>query len=87
MDELRDYRFYANDMLHPNDLGVTYIWEKFKRVWIAQGAWPTMEKVATMQSGLDHRSFNPESLKHQEFLKALDQKIAYLQKEFPFMKF
>ncbi|MEQ8218519.1 MAG: GSCFA domain-containing protein [Arenibacter sp.] len=87
MDELRDYRFYANDLVHPNDLAITYIWEKFVSVWIAQDAWPTMEKVAAVQSGLNHRPFNPESLKHQEFLKALDKKITYLQKEYPFMKF
>jgi len=87
MDELRDYRFYANDLVHPNDLAITYIWEKFVSVWIAQEAWPTMEKVAAVQSGLNHRPFNPESLKHQEFLKALDQKITYLQKKYPHMKF
>jgi hypothetical protein len=87
MDELRDYRFYANDLVHPNDLAITYIWEKFVSVWIAQDAWPTMEKVAAVQSGLNHRPFNPESLRHQEFLKALDKKITYLQKEYPFMKF
>ena len=87
MDELRDYRFYGNDLVHPNDLAITYIWEKFVSVWIAQEAWPTMEKVAAVQSGLNHRPFNPESLKHQEFLKALDQKITYLQKKYPYMKF
>tara|TARA_R110002096_G_scaffold433557_1_gene652478 strand:- start:323 stop:1267 length:945 start_codon:yes stop_codon:yes gene_type:complete len=87
MDELRDYRFYGNDLVHPNDLAITYIWKKFVSVWIAQEAWPTMEKVAAVQSGLNHRPFNPESLKHQEFLKALDQKITYLQKKYPYMKF
>lgn len=87
MDELRDYRFYGNDLVHPNDLAISYIWEKFVSVWIAQEAWPTMEKVAAVQSGLNHRPFNPESLKHQEFLKALDQKITYLQKKYPYMKF
>jgi len=87
MDELRDYRFYANDLVHPNSLAIDYIWEKFVFMWIAQETWPIMEKVAAVQSGLNHRPFNSESLKHREFLKALDQKITYLQKEYPFMKF
>ncbi|RAJ07983.1 GSCFA domain-containing protein [Arenibacter echinorum] len=87
MDELRDYRFYANDLVHPNDLAITYIWEKFKTVWISETSYKTMDEVLAIQKGLQHRPFNLESEKHQEFLKALDQKITYLQKEYPFMKF
>src|SRR5690606_41752639 len=36
MDELRDYRFYAEDMIHPNQTAINYIWEKFKMVWISE---------------------------------------------------
>ncbi|MCM4150938.1 GSCFA domain-containing protein [Arenibacter sp. N53] len=87
MDELRDYRFYDTDMVHPNQLAIDYIWEKFASVWIATESMAVMEKVVAVQNGLNHRPFNPESPKHQEFLKTLDQKITYLQKEYPFMKF
>jgi len=87
MDELRDYRFYDTDMVHPNQLAIDYIWEKFTSVWIAKESMAVMDKVVAVQNGLNHRPFNPESLKHQEFLKSLDQKITYLQKEYPFMKF
>ncbi|MEZ4969650.1 MAG: GSCFA domain-containing protein [Flavobacteriaceae bacterium] len=87
MDELRDYRFYATDLVHPNDLAIAYIWEKFKRVWMAETCFNTMDQVEAIQKGLQHRPFNAESEKHQEFLKTLDKKIAYLQMEYPFMKF
>jgi len=87
MDELRDYRFYTTDMLHPNRLAVDYIWEKFAAVWIAEGDRTTMEKVAVVQRGLQHRPFNVVSDSHQKFVKALEEKIAYLQKEYPFMTF
>lgn len=87
MDELRDYRFYGDDLVHPNDMAIEYLWDKFKTVWIDQEALPVMEKVAAVQRGLKHRPFNPVSEKHREFLKALDLKIAYLQKKYPYMKF
>ncbi len=87
MDELRDYRFYGNDLVHPNDLAVNYIWEKFKTVWVLENSYSAMDEVASIQKGLDHRPFSQESEKHKEFLKTLDKKIANLQKEYPFMKF
>jgi len=87
MDELRDYRFYKADMVHPNQLAIDYIWEKFVEVWITPTAYPTMEKVDNVKKSLQHRPFNPESEQHQTFIKSLRKKITYLQKEYPFMEF
>lgn len=87
MDELRDYRFYEIDMVHPNQLAVNYIWERFSEVWIASKVYPTMEKVDAIQKGLRHRPFNPDSEEHQRFLKSLEEKITYLKEEYPFMIF
>ena len=87
MDELRDYRFYKTDMVHPSQLAIDYIWEKFKEVWISPQSYPMMEKVDTIQKGLLHRPFNASSEKHQLFLKSLGEKITYLKEEYPFMKF
>ncbi|WP_047247507.1 GSCFA domain-containing protein [Maribacter thermophilus] len=87
MDELRDYRFYAQDMVHPNELAIDYIWKKFQYVWISDTAEETMAKVAEVERGLRHRPFNPDSEAHKKFQKVLDQKIAYLKSEYPFMNF
>lgn len=87
MDELRDYRFYKEDMVHPSELAVDYIWERFKSVWIAERAYPTMDEVDAVQKGLRHRPFNPDSEAHQKFKTSLHSKIAYLQERYPFMKF
>nr|WP_299073109.1 GSCFA domain-containing protein [uncultured Allomuricauda sp.] len=87
MDELRDYRFYGTDMVHPNALAIDYIWEKFKWVWIAPESNVSMEKVEAIQKGLQHRPFNPDSEEHQKFKKSLQTKIAYLKERYPFMKF
>lgn len=87
MDELRDYRFYNEDMLHPNKTAVNYIWEKFKDVWIDKNSQSIMKDVETIQKGLDHRPFNPASEAHQLFLKKLQQKKETLKQAFPFMNF
>ena len=87
LDELRDYRFYEADMIHPNKLAINYIFEKFKLVYIAENAFSVMYKVDAVQKGLQHRFFDPNSVTHQNFLKSLDTKISYLQKEHPFMRF
>ncbi|WP_420320324.1 GSCFA domain-containing protein [Flagellimonas sp.] len=87
MDELRDYRFYGKDMVHPNELAVDYIWEKFKSAWISPECDAVMDEVETVQKGLQHRPFNPDSEAHQKFKKSLGDKITYLQERYPFMKF
>lgn len=87
MDELRDYRYYASDMIHPNDLAVSYIWEKFKAVCISETSYSTMDEVAAIQKGLQHRPFNPDSESHQKFLQQLSKNIDVLQNQFPFVEF
>lgn len=87
MDELRDYRFYAEDMLHPSQTAIDYIWERFSESCIAENSFQTMKEVAEIQKGLHHRSFNPESEQHLKFLSKLHQKIAVLAEKFPHIKF
>lgn len=87
MDELRDYRFYESDMLHPNSIAIQYIWEKWTQVVVEEAAYLIMKKVDEVQKGLHHRSFNPASEKHGIFLDKLVSKIDDLLDQFPFMNF
>lgn len=87
MDELRDYRFYGIDMVHPNALAIDYIWERFSEVYVSDKVKITMEAIETIQKGLQHRPFDESSKAHQKFLKSLRQKIAYIKEEHPFMDF
>ncbi len=87
MDELRDYRFYATDMVHPNELGVNYVWEKFRDVWIDPHSYPIMEAVDQVQKGLQHKPFKPDSEAHRNFLKNLDIKIRELKATYPHIQF
>ena len=87
MDELRDYRFYAEDMIHPNQTAVKYIWEKFKNAWISDDALNTMKDVDEIQKGLQHKPFNASSIAHKKFLKNLEAKQEMLQEKYPFIVF
>lgn len=87
MDELRDYRYYEEDMLHPNTTAINYIWDKFKMVWISEEASKTMESVDEIQKGMLHRPFNPSSEAHQKFLQNLELKKQELKLQFSQISF
>lgn len=87
MDELRDYRFYNADMLHPSEVAVEYIWEKFKTVWLTDSAIITSKKVAAIQAKKAHRPLNPNSQAHQDFLTKLQTEIEDLCAKHPYLSF
>lgn len=87
MDELRDYRFYAEDMLHPNQVAIDYIWMRFKETTIAETAYATMDAVESIQRSLAHKPFNPDSESHKKFESQLKEKITKLVSQHSFMKF
>lgn len=87
MDELRDYRFYSEDMLHPNKTAIDYIWHKFSQANISEAGLKTIELVDSIQKGLAHRPFNPDSAQHAKFLAHLQDKIIAVRNEFPHIYF
>jgi hypothetical protein len=87
MDELRDYRFYAEDMIHPNAIAVNYIWEKFQSVWVSKNTTDIMDAVDYIQKGLQHKPFNPNSEAHLQFLQNLELKIKEIQSANPKISF
>lgn len=87
MDELRDYRFYTEDLLHPNKTAIEIIWQKFSQVWISSQTKTLQREIESIQNGLLHRPFNPQSEEHLQFSKKLQQKMASLKKLFPHIQF
>lgn len=87
MDELRDYRFFEADMLHPNQQAVDYIWEKFSQSYFHSETIAVMKQVEEIQKGLAHRPSNPDAEAHQKFLKNLQNKIQNLQISLPQLSF
>jgi len=87
MDELRDYRFYAQDMLHPSPVAIDYIWERFSETNLSEESRAIMEEIESIQKGLAHRPFHPNSENHKKFLDNLNQKMNTLANKFPKIQF
>ena len=87
MDELRDYRFYAEDMLHPSQTAIDYIWVRFFENYISENEFPIMQQVCDIQKAMAHRPFNQNTDSHQKFLSNLNGKIIKLQEQFPHFQF
>jgi hypothetical protein len=87
MDELRDYRFYGEDMLHPSQTAINYIWKRFKEAWFSEASLLVLNEVENIQKGLAHRPFNPDSEAHLRFLEKLKSQISALKKQYPHLEF
>lgn len=74
LDELRDYRFYADDLLHPSPLAIRYIWEKWLSVTTTPETQAFIAEVEAVQKSRQHRPFNPETEEHRIFLEKLEKK-------------
>jgi hypothetical protein len=83
MDDLRDYRFYADDMLHPSPLAIEYIWEKFKNSWIDPEVFGIMKEISKIQQAMNHKPFFTESDSHQLFLKNQVKNIQLIMEQHP----
>ena len=87
MDELRDYRFYAEDMLHPSQTAIDYIWMKFYENYISESEFETMNEICSIQKGLQHRPFNPKTESHEKFLSKIIIQQQKLKEKHPFIRF
>jgi hypothetical protein len=75
IDELRDYRYYTVDMLHPSNQAIEYIWEKFTKTHMNDSTQSFVVQWKQILSSLNHRPLHPESAAHQSFLLKLKEGI------------
>ena len=87
MDELRDYRFYAEDLLHPNQTAIDYIWILFFENYISESEFGLMNQICEVQRALQHRPFNPNTESHLRFLEQLNLKIDQIKEKLPQVSF
>lgn len=81
-DELRDYRFYREDMLHPSDQAVEYIWQRFGDTYFSDNTRRFLEEWRPVKAALGHRPFNADSEEHKEFLRKTMEKAAALKEKY-----
>jgi hypothetical protein len=87
IDDLRDYRFYAEDMVHPNYAATSYVWEKFVAAGIDTPSQQLMKEINSINAAKSHKAFNPASAAHQHFLSTNFQKVEALKRQYPYIDF
>ncbi len=87
MDDLRDYRFYKSDMVHPNDLAVNYIWSYFEGALFDDHTQQLNINIEKIKKASEHRPFHPKTDSHQAFLHQQLTKIRQIQAQYPELDF
>ena len=82
-DELRDYRFYQADMLHPSDQAVEYIWQRFSEVYLSDEAKAFLKEWAPLKAVLNHKPFDPDSEDYKALMDKTMLKVAALSEKYP----
>ncbi|HEY6913366.1 MAG TPA: GSCFA domain-containing protein [Paludibacter sp.] len=85
LDELRDYRFYASDMLHPSDVAVDYIWQRFAETYFDEATNRTKKELEQLQGDLSHRPLFPDSEEYEKFRRSTEKRKQKLISKYPFL--
>lgn len=83
LDELRDYRFYAEDMVHPSNQAILYIWNRFISCFMTSDTKEIMRQWEEIQKAMKHKPFQPESDAYQKFLIQTMLKVEHITKKIP----
>ena len=85
IDDLRDYRFYAEDLVHPNYAATQYVWEKFVDACMDEKTKLVMEELQVINRAFTHKPFHESSEQHLAFLKSFFERTSELKNKFPFL--
>lgn len=85
LDELRDYRFYAADMLHPSDVAVDYIWQRFSETYFSAETNQLKKLLEQLATDKAHRPLHPESAEYSLFLQNIEKRKQKIRLEYPFL--
>lgn len=85
MDELRDYRFYADDMLHPSEVAVDYLWECFSSSYFSKKTLDILSEWGEIKKALNHKPFRPDSEQYIKFLSQIVLRIKRLKEKCPYL--
>ena len=75
IDDLRDYRYYGDDLAHPSRMAVDYVWERFCEAMLTAETRERLPKIEQIVQAAEHRPFNPESGQHKQFCRTMLGKI------------
>jgi hypothetical protein len=87
IDDLRDYRYYAEDLVHPNYFATQYVWEKLVDACMNEKTKVLLEEIRAINLAYHHKAFNPSSEQHKKFLQSFYQKTKALQEAYSYLNF
>ncbi|MEM8524413.1 MAG: GSCFA domain-containing protein [Bacteroidota bacterium] len=85
MDDLRDYRFYERDLVHPSEMAIDYIWDYLQKCLFSSDAQQLYEQIIQVKQAASHRPFQPTSNAHQKFVRQQIEKVKQFQKQYTFL--
>jgi hypothetical protein len=85
IDDLRDYRFYAEDLVHPNYYATQYVWDKFVNACMDDETKELMKEIAEINLAFQHRPLNPNTSQHKHFLETYFRKTSLLKEKYSFL--
>ena len=85
LDDLRDYRFFAKDMIHPNEVAIDYIWKYFQQTYFSPATTNILKQIKKIVQASQHRPLHVETAAHQQFIQKQLEKITTLVKQYPFL--
>ena len=85
MDDLRDYRFYASDMLHPSDVALDYIWEQFSKAFLSNETLQIKKQLEKLNTDLSHRPLHSESEEFVQFRANIEKRRMSIVSQYPFL--
>ncbi len=85
LDELRDYRFYAPDMLHPSDVAVDYIWQRFSETYFSNQTMDIKKQLEQLVADLAHRPIHPDSVEFRKFQENIGKRKKEILASYPFL--
>jgi len=87
LDELRDYRFYAEDMIHPNETAIRYIWERFSDCFFSEETKKQLGEIEKINVAMRHRPFNQQSKSFQDFIQKNLKSLDEIERKYPELDF
>ncbi|MFN7117103.1 MAG: GSCFA domain-containing protein [Saprospiraceae bacterium] len=87
IDDLRDYRFFNADMIHPNELAIDYVWQYFSQAFFDKNTQQLLTQIEAILQASKHRAFHAQSAQHQAFIQQQLIKIERLEQQYPFLDF
>jgi hypothetical protein len=87
VDELRDYRYYKDDLVHPTSMAINYVWEHFSTCYFNKETQQLNTEIGKIQSALSHKPFNTASEEYKNFVSQTTEKIAILTSSHPYINF